>query len=139
MQTRNPCKPPSTVSCRPTISYEPLFCRERRSARQGGGLCQHIVRGRREGSAPADGVRADLFARPRWQQRSGEGGVYGAVAGLPARTHDARPIIGRHTRESGYPVRAAYRLITTASGILGRPVEPGDDSCVALLTPYKDV
>ena len=39
----------------------------------------NAVRGRRKGSASPDGVRADLFARTRRLQRSGEGRVYRAV------------------------------------------------------------
>ena len=41
---------------------------------------QHAGRSRRKGYAPADGVRADLSARARRLQRSGEGGIYRAVS-----------------------------------------------------------
>jgi hypothetical protein len=34
----------------------------------------------------------------------------------------------RHTRECGYPVPRLIGSITAASGILGRPVKPGDDT-----------
>ena len=34
-----------------------------------------------EKTASADGVRPDLFAPARRQQRSGQGGIYGAVSG----------------------------------------------------------
>jgi hypothetical protein len=35
--------------------------------------------------------------------------------------------LGRHTRESGYPVIAYVRVEAKARGILDRPVEPDDD------------
>jgi N utilization substance protein B len=35
----------------------------------------------------------------------------------------------RHPRKRVIPYAAAPRFITSASGILGRPVKPGDDSC----------
>src|SRR5258708_5554140 len=39
-------------------------------------------------------------------------------------------IVRRHRpRKRAIPYAAAYRMIIGVSGILGRPVKPGDDSC----------
>src|ERR1700704_973866 len=92
---------------------EPLRRRQRRGARQGDGLRHHVVRGRREGYASFDGVRADLFARNRRQHRSGEGGVYGAVEGLRTPLSYTRKQVSSTLRLLG--------SIANFSGILGRP------------------
>ena len=113
----DPWKPLSTASCRPTTCCEPLRRRQRRSARQGYGVCQQTVRGRRKGHASADRVRPDLSARTRRQHRSGEGGIYRAVRGGGASPH----AIGRPgcCRESAHPVRCGPPF-TVVSGN-GRP------------------
>ena len=45
---------------------------------------------------------------------------------MPCKDAGARPLIARHTRELGYPVRRGP--LSGYSGILDRPVKPGDDN-----------
>ena len=48
---------------------------------------------------------------------------------MPCKDAGARPLIGRHTRERGYPVRRGPSIsLSGYSGILDRPVKPGDDN-----------
>ena len=95
--------------------------RQRRGPRQGDGICRQTVRGRREGHPSAHGVRADLFARTRWQQRSGEGGVYGAVKVRARPPRSATSVVlakaGTHNHR-GYDLRESLPRVATPSASL---------------------
>ena len=82
----------------------------------------HAVRGRRKGHPSPDGVRPDLSARTRRQQRSGQGRIYGAVK-HEARANDGLRVIvalPRHLLRLAHSWMLARQSHGTGSSLTSR-------------------
>ena len=76
-------------------------------------------------------TRGSRSGRVAWQFTQELAGRLGREAEREVAVAYAALATDRHPRESGDPVRRGFRFDRSGSGILGRPVKPGDDSCVA--------